>query len=69
MITGLFELVVEALEEGTIFLFFVVAFIMPIRYHLKKNHIRALGATYTVPLTIWIMFIGLVIGWIQVEGW
>lgn len=69
MITGLFGLVVEALEEGTIFLFFVVAFIMPIRYHLKKNHIRALGATYTVPLTIWIMFIGLVIGWIQVEGW
>ena len=69
MITGLFGLVVEVLEEGTIFLFFVFAFIMPIRYHLKSRHIRALGATYTIPLTIWIMFIGLIIGWIQVEGW
>ena len=69
MITGLFEFVVEALEEGTIFLFFVFAFIMPIRYHLKSKHIRALGATYTIPLTIWIMFIGLIIGWFQVEGW
>ncbi len=69
MITGLFEFVVEALEEGTVFLFFVFAFIMPIRYHLKSKHIRALGATYTIPLTIWIMFIGLIIGWFQVEGW
>ncbi len=68
MIIGLLESVVDALEEGTILLFFVVAFIMPIRYHLKSKHIRALGATYTIPLTIWIMFIGLIIGWFQVDG-
>ena len=65
MIIGL----VYVLEVGTILLVFVVAVIMPIRYHVKKNHIRALGATYTIPLTIWIMFIGLIIGWIQVDGW
>lgn len=69
MIIGLLEFVVDALEEGTILLLFVVAFIMPIRYHLKSKHIRALGATYTVPLTIWIMFIGLIIGWFQAYGW
>ena len=69
VIIGLLVSVIEVLEEGIILLPIVVAFIMPIRYHLKKNHIRALGATYTVPLTIWIMFIGLMIGWLQVEGW
>ena len=65
MIIGL----VYVLEEGSILLVFVIAVIMPIRYHLQKNHIRALGATYTVPLSVWFMFIGFVIGWIQVEGW
>lgn len=65
MIIGL----VYALEEGAILLVFVIAAIMPIRYHLQKNHIRALGATYTIPLSVWFMFIGFVIGWIQVEGW
>ena len=69
VIIGLLVSVIEVLEEGIILLPIVVAFIMPIRYHLKKKHIRALGATYTVPLTIWIMFIGLMIGWLQVEGW
>ena len=65
MITGL----LYGLGEGAILLVFVIAAIMPIRYHLQKNHIRALGATYTIPLSVWIMFIGFVIGWIQVEGW
>ena len=69
VIIGLLASAIEVLEEGIILLPIVVAVIMPIRYHLKKNHIRALGATYTVPLTIWIMFIGLMIGWLQVDGW
>ena len=68
-IIGLLASAIELLEEGIILVLIVVAVIMPIRYHLKSNHIRALGATYTVPLTIWIMFIGLMIGWLQVDGW
>ena len=69
MIIGILALLVEALEEGAMMLIFVVAVIMPIRYHLKKDHIRALGATYAIPLSVWMMFIGLIIGWLQYEGW
>ena len=55
------------LEEGAFILFLIVAAILPIRYHLQKKHVRALGATYAIPLTFWFMLFGLVIGWFQVD--
>ena len=54
------------LEEGAFILFLIVAAILPIRYHLQKKHVQALGATYAIPLTFWFMLFGLVIGWFQV---
>ena len=55
------------LEEGAFILFLIVAAILPIRYHLQKKHVQALGATYAIPLTFWFMLFGLVIGWFQVD--
>ena len=55
------------LEEGAFILFLIVAAILPIRYHLQKKHVQALGATYAIPLTFWFMVFGLVIGWFQVD--
>ena len=58
------------LHDGPpIFLVIMVSFIMTIRYHLKNENRRALGAMYAIPLTIWIIILGLLIGWIQVDGW
>ena len=54
------------LEVGAFILFLIVAAILPIRYHLQKKHVQALGATYAIPLTFWFMVFGLVIGWFQV---
>ena len=65
MIIGLLVI----LREGVILFVFVIPLIMPIRYHLSKQHIRALGAAYAVPLSVWILLIGLLVGWIQTEGW
>ena len=57
------------LNDGPpIFLVLVVCFIMPIRNHMKNNHFRAIGALYAIPLAIWIVIIGILIGWIQVDG-
>ena len=57
------------LHDGPpIILVFVVSFIMPIRNHMKNNHSRAIGALYAIPLAIWFVIIGLLIGWIQVDG-
>ena len=57
------------LDDGPpIFLVLVVCFIMPIRNHMKNNHFRAIGALYAIPLAIWIVIIGILIGWIQVDG-
>ena len=55
------------LEEGAFLLFLLVAVILPIKYHLQKKHVQALGATYAIPLTFWFMVFGLVIGWFQVD--
>ena len=55
------------LEEGASLLFLLVAVILPIKYHLQKKHVQALGATYAIPLTFWFMVFGLVIGWFQVD--
>ena len=55
------------LEVGAFILFLIVAAILPIRYHLQKKHVQALGATYAIPLTFWFMLFGLVIGWFQVD--
>lgn len=55
------------LEEGAFILFLIVAAVLPIRYHLQKKHVQALGATYAIPLTFWFMLFGLVIGWFQVD--
>lgn len=58
------------LDDGPpISLVIMVSFIMTIRYHLKNENRRALGAMYAIPLTIWIIILGLLIGWIQVDGW
>ncbi|MAH30144.1 MAG: hypothetical protein CL959_05645 [Euryarchaeota archaeon] len=58
------------LDDGPpISLVIMVSFILTIRYHLKNENRRAIGAMYAIPLTIWIIIIGLLIGWIQVEGW
>ena len=58
------------LDDGPpISLVIMVSFIMTIRYHLKNENRRALGAMYAIPLTIWIVILGLLIGWIQVDGW
>ena len=42
---------------------FMVAVIVPIRYHLQSKHTQALGATYAIPVTFWIMLFGFVMGW------
>ena len=58
------------LHDGPpISLVIMVSFIMTIRYHLNNENRRALGAMYAIPLTIWIVILGLLIGWIQVDGW
>ena len=58
------------LSDGPpISLVIMVSFIMTIRYHLKNENRRAIGALYAIPLTIWIVILGLLIGWIQVDGW
>ena len=57
------------LDDGPpIFLVLVVCFIMPIRSHMKNNHSLAIGALYAIPLTIWFVIIGILIGWVQVDG-
>ncbi len=56
--------------EESIFIFILlVAVIVPIRYHFQRKHIRAVGATYAIPLTFFMMAMGFVIGWFQVDGW
>ena len=58
------------LDDGPpISLVVMVSFIMSIRYHMKNKHRRAIGAMYAIPLTIWIIIMGLLFGWIQVDGW
>ena len=44
------------LDDGPpISLVIMVSFIMTIRYHLKNENRRAIGAMYAIPLTIWIV--------------
>ena len=58
------------LDDGPpISLIVMISFLMTIRYHLKNKHRRAIGAMYAIPLTIWVVIFGLLIGWIQVDGW
>tara|TARA_B100000212_G_scaffold290997_1_gene232592 strand:+ start:1825 stop:3027 length:1203 start_codon:yes stop_codon:yes gene_type:complete len=57
-ITGIFSEVVDFFLP-----IFMVAVIVPIRYHLQSKHTQALGATYAIPLTFWIMLFGFVMGW------
>ena len=58
------------LDDGPpISLILMISFILTIRYHLKNKHRQAIGAMYAIPLTIWIVIFGLLIGWIQVDGW
>ncbi|DAC19543.1 MAG TPA: hypothetical protein D7H90_01975 [Candidatus Poseidoniales archaeon] len=47
----------------------MISFILTIRYHSKNKHRRAIGAMYAIPLTFWIIIFGILIGWIQVDGW
>ena len=47
----------------------MISLILTIRYHSKNKHRRAIGAMYAIPLTFWIIIFGILIGWIQVDGW
>ena len=57
------------LDDGPpISLIVMISLILTIRYHLKNKHHRAIGAMYAIPLTIWIILFGILIGWFQVDG-
>ena len=47
----------------------IISLILTISYHSKNKHRRAIGAMYAIPLTFWIILFGILIGWIQVDGW
>ena len=47
----------------------IISLILTIGYHSKNKHRRAIGAMYAIPLTFWIILFGILIGWIQVDGW
>ena len=49
-------------EEGILGLMIMASLTMPIVLHLKQDHVRALGSAYAVPLCMFIMLIGVVIG-------
>jgi hypothetical protein len=55
-------------EEGFLGLVIMASLTMPIVLHLKQDHVRALGSAYAVPLSMFIMFIGFIIGLVQTDG-
>ena len=58
------------LEESIFLIVILVLAIAPVKEHLKKNHARALGAAYAIPLCFFIVMIGIILGLFQVgEFW
>ena len=55
-------------EEGFLGLVIMASLALPIVLHLKQDHVRALGSAYAVPLSMFIMFIGFIIGLVQTDG-
>ncbi len=54
--------------EDEIFLIIMATLAMPIVLHLKQNHVRALGSAYSIPFSVFMIMIGLLIGYIQIDG-